>query len=1171
MTARQRIVRERRQYNQLAADQTMEDYALRYTAERARRWSAWRVANTALGAISFLACEAIGAAVTLTYGFENAMAAILAVALLSILVGLPITYHAAKAGVDIDLLARGAGFGYLGSTITSLVYASFTFLLFSIEASIMSAGLTMVLGIPASVAHVISSLAVIPIAIYGIRVISRMQWLTQPVWILLQCVPLAYVFLLDGETLAEWMSLPGVYAPDGGLALLPFGMAASVLLSLLPQIGEQVDYLRFLPSQARIGRLRWWAAMLAGGPGWVLIGSLKLAAGSLLAFLAIRHGLPAADAVQPNIMYHVAFLDVFGSPATALALTGIFVVVCQMKINVTNAYAGSIAWSNFFSRLTRSHPGRVVWLVFNVLLALLLMEIGILGVIESILGLYANVAVGWLGAVAADLAVNKPLGFSPPGIEFKRAHLYDINPVGTGAMALSVLCSTTAFFGLLGPVAQALAPFIGLVVAFAAAPLIAWRTGGRYYIARRSPELPAGEAELRCSICENRFERQDMAFCPAYDAPICSLCCTLEARCHDLCKTDSRFADQIAHSLQRVLPRRIAAGVQTRTGHFIGVMTLFSLVLGGVLVVIDFQYANADAAERAAIHTALVAVFVCLFILSGVAAWLLVLAHESRRKAEEESGRQTAMLMDEIAAHERTDAALQKAKEVAEAANAAKSRYIIGVSHEIRAPLNAISGYAQLLESNSTQRPQDAVRVIRRSAEHLSNLIDGLLDISKIESGLRRLSRDKVQLIDFLDQLADMFRIQASAKGLEFRYGRVPHLPAWVHTDSKILRQILINLLSNAVKYTETGHVALNVRYRSQVAEFEIVDTGIGIRAEDLDRVFEPFERGRGAAVRAVAGTGLGLTITRVLTRIMGGDIAVRSTPGQGSVFTVRLLLSEAAQRPGELAERRAVSGYAGPPITILLADDDRDHLALMTDILRPLGFVLFTASDAAGCLELAAQCKPDLAMLDISMPGESGWDVADGLRRQFGDRIRILMVSANAYEAQGPGDGRAPHDSFVAKPIEIHALLDRVQALTGLEWIHAVEPAAPPAPPPAPAPAPEPAPVLAAMPPAVQPAEKPPESVLRHLDDLRRLGRIGYIRGIEAKLREIEAEDAGASAFVERLHALLRAFDLKGYRHAVETAAAACEPAAAGDGGGNGEGDADGTSDGVGDGAVTG
>lgn len=1130
MSARQRIVRERRQYNQLAADQTLEDYALRYTAERARRWTAWRVANTALGAISFLACEAIGAAVTLTYGFANAMAAILTVGILSILVGLPITYHAAKAGVDIDLLARGAGFGYLGSTITSLVYASFTFILFSIEASIMSAGLQMVLGIPAWIAHVISSLAVIPIAVYGIRFISRMQVATQPIWIVLQCAPLATLALLDPATLAEWMAVPGTLGGGDGLALLPFGMAASVLLSLLPQIGEQVDYLRFLPSVARVGRARWWSALLIGGPGWVLIGSLKLVAGSLLAFLAMKHGLSAEDAAQPTQMYHLAFLDLFGSPGVALALTGIFVVVCQMKINVTNAYAGSIAWSNFFSRLTRSHPGRVVWLVFNVLLALLLMEIGILSVIESILGLYANVAVGWLGAVAADLAINKPLGFSPRHIEFKRAHLYDINPVGVGAMGLSVLCSTTAFFGLLGPVAQALAPFLGLVVAFVAAPLIAWKTQGRYYLARPAVGLPEGTAEIRCSICENPFERRDMAHCPAYDAPICSLCCTLEARCHDLCKTNSRFSDQIAQFLQGVLPRRIAAGVHSRTGHFIGVMTLFTLVIGGVLLVIDFQYANADAAERAAIHTALFGVFVCLFILSGVAAWLLVLAHESRQKAEEETGRQTAMLMDEIAAHERTDAALQKAKEVAEAANAAKSRYIIGVSHEIRAPLNAISGYAQLLERNATARPEDAVRVIRRSAEHLSNLIDGLLDISKIESGLRRLSRDKINLIEFLDQLADMFRIQATAKGLEFRYERVRHLPAYVHSDSKILRQILINLLSNAVKYTEKGHVSLTVRYRSQTAEFEIADSGIGIRPEDLDRVFEPFERGHGGAVRTIPGTGLGLTITRLLTRIMGGDLALRSALGQGSVFTVRLLLSEAMHKPGEVAARRAVCGFAGPPIKVLLADDDQDHLALMTDILKPLGFVLFTASDAAGCLALAAECAPDLALLDISMPGESGWDVADGLRRLFGDRIRIIMVSANAYEAQGPGDGRAPHNAFVAKPIDIHALLDQIQALTGLEWIHAADP-----------PPPVPCPETSAPPaPAIAPS---PKSWPRHIDDLRQLGRIGYIRGIEAKLREIEAEDASALPVVERLRALLRAFDLKGYMRSLDEIAATIRP----------------------------
>ena len=147
-------------------------------------------------------------------------------------------------------------------------------------------------------------------------------------------------------------------------------------------------------------------------------------------------------------MYLVAFQYVFSSPEIALAFTGAFVIISQLKINVTNAYAGSIAWSNFFSRLTHSHPGRVVWLVFNVTIALLLMELGIFKMLEHILGLYSIVAVAWVGALVADLMINKPLGLSPAGIEFKRAHLYDINPVGVGSMLAATVAGIAAITGV---------------------------------------------------------------------------------------------------------------------------------------------------------------------------------------------------------------------------------------------------------------------------------------------------------------------------------------------------------------------------------------------------------------------------------------------------------------------------------------------------------------------------------------------------------------------------------------------------------------------------------------------------------------------------------------------------------------------------------------------------
>jgi signal transduction histidine kinase/CheY-like chemotaxis protein len=1121
MSQPQRIVRERRQYNQWVASQTLEDYALRYTAERARK-SSFRVGNTAFGPIAFLACEAIGGAITIAYGFSNAASAIVFFSMLMFLIGLPIAYYAAKYGVDIDLLTRGAGFGYMGSTITSLIYASFTFLLFAIEASIMSMALTMLFGIPLWVAHLVSALVVIPIAIYGISFISKMQLATQPIWLLLQIFPLVYIAWKHPADVGAWTGFAGQKgAADGSIDFMLFGMAASILLSLLPQIGEQVDYLRFLPSKKKSNRVGWWTAVIATGPGWVVLGALKLLAGSFLAFMLLRGGSLSENADEPTSMYLMAFKEVVGSPTAALVLMGVFVIVCQLKINVTNAYAGSIAWSNFFSRLTHSHPGRVVWLVFNVLLALLLMEIGIFRAIESILSIYANFAAGWIGALVADLVVNKPLGLSPKHIEFKRAHLYDINPVGVGALLISIVLSSFAFFGVFGEVAQILSPFVALVVAFIAAPLIAWWTKGKYYLAR-SPDGLAAQAELRCTICENTFERADVAMCPAYNGPICSLCCTLETRCRDVCKKDSRFTEQLRVLLERLLPIRVASALNTRAGHFFGLLLVFNLASGLLLALIFQQYSGAAPAESEAIRTTLWLVFLSLLVLSGVFTWLVVLAHESRRTAEKESVRHTTMLMDEIEAHKRTDAALQKAKEIAEAANVAKTRYIVGVSHEIRTPLNSIFGYAQLLERGIVGPADNAIRVIRRSAEHMANLIDGLLDISRIENGMLRLNRDKVQLVEFLDQIVDMFRLQAAAKGIEFRYQRLPTLPLYVHTDQKRLRQILINLLSNAVKYTEHGYASLTVRYRSQVAEFEITDSGVGIPDEDIERVFQPFERGHAPNVRAIPGTGLGLTITKLLTQIMGGEILARSKVGEGTTFTVKLALSEIRQDAKLPMLPRQVLGYAGPRRKVLIVDDDPTHVDIVREVLAPLDFMVFAAHDGSSGLSVAEQCIPDLVLMDISMPDMTGWEVAKQLR--MNSRLmhtKIIIVSANGHEFNPGGSEYAPHDAFVMKPVDIQILLECIGTVLSLQWKFDSDETTEGA--------------RAEVMIVDAQSDAVPKHAQQHIDDLYQLGRIGHVRGIQSKLNEWESVDPETKPFAAHLRKLITNFDLKSYMQAIE------------------------------------
>src|ERR1700682_3899245 len=216
MTAQQRIVRVRRNYNQWVANQTLEDYALRFTAKSARRWSSFSVANTAIGAVSFLALEAIGGSITINYGFINATSAILAVGALIFLTCLPIAYYAATYGVDIDLLTRGAGFGYIGSTITSLIYASFTFLFFAIEAAIMSLALEMCFGVPLFLGYVISSLIVIPLVTHGITFIRRFQLWTQPVWAVLHLLPFGFIAAIDLPSFGEWTRFPGIEQRDGG-------------------------------------------------------------------------------------------------------------------------------------------------------------------------------------------------------------------------------------------------------------------------------------------------------------------------------------------------------------------------------------------------------------------------------------------------------------------------------------------------------------------------------------------------------------------------------------------------------------------------------------------------------------------------------------------------------------------------------------------------------------------------------------------------------------------------------------------------------------------------------------------------------------------------------------------------------------------------------------------
>ena len=1043
--ARQQVFRERRKYNQWVNNQTLEDYALRFTAKHARRWSLSRVANTALGAISFLALEAIGGSITLSYGFDNALAATLVVGIMIFLTGIPICYYAAKYGVDIDLLTRGAGFGYIGSTITSLIYASFTFIFFALEAAIMAMALKLLFGIPLSIGYIICSIMVIPLVTHGITFISRFQLWTQPLWVTLQILPFVFIIYADASTISDWQQFQGLHNDNpGSVSLIYFGAATAVLFSLIAQIGEQVDYLRFLPEKTEQNKFRWWAALLCSGPGWVVIGMIKILAGSLLAYIAFQNGVPEHEASDPARMYVIAFSYVTQSPDIALAVAGLFVIISQLKINVTNSYAGSIAWSNFFSRLTHSHPGRVVWLVFNVIIALVLMELGIYQTFESTLGVYAIVAIAWFGSLVADLIINKPLKLSPAGIEFKRAHLYDINPVGVGSMLFASILGFMCYLNVFGESAKALAHFVTLASTLIIAPSIAWGTKGRFYIARQPSELDPDKDHIECCICQNIYEKEDVAYCPAYVGAICSLCCSLDGRCHDLCKKTKKLPEYILDYFDKFLPSPIIKLLSTGIIQFTILLLSISCITGLLLWLISVNAHSDDPVINTLISNTLWSVFLIFFIISGVVSWLFVLANESSLVAQDESQRQNKLLAKEIAAHDKTDKALQNAKEFAEAANNAKSRYLSGISHEVRTPLNSILGYAQLLETDAEmpKSKQLQISVIRRSGEHLADLIEGMLDISSIEAGKLFLHRDQVRINTVLEQIVYMFRLQAEDKGLNFVFKCNSKLPKFVTTDEKRLRQILINLLSNAIKFTQSGEIVFSVSYKNQVARFQITDSGVGIPEAEMKRIFLPFERIRRPGVPSTQGTGLGLTITRLLTEILGGELVIENNSnGIGVTANVSILLSE-IMTPDSVTSPQRIYGYLGNHKTITVVDDDATHRGLISDILSPLGFNVLEAHDGESCLLMSKEHEPDIYLLDIDMPGKDGWEVADILRKQ-GFKKPIIMVSAsvdqNNQDDRTPQTNNRPHlsNGYIVKPIKVNNLLEKISKALSIKWIH--------------------------------------------------------------------------------------------------------------------------------------
>ena len=613
---------------------TFEESSFKYTPSISDKWSNYFVANTALGSLFFLSLELLGAFILVNYGFMSSFWAITTITLLLFLIATPLSFYAMKHNLDMSCLTQNSGFGVIGSLLVAFIYGSFHTIFFTLEVTIISQAISIYFNISLWLSYFFSFIGIFFIMFYAIRFIYQFQLWMQPVWLVVILTAFISILIKEPQTIVVLLGFEGLSSGSSSFDIFYFMTALTLLIPFLVQIGEQIDYLYFIPPLKRESKVQKWSSFFIEREGWIFFSFLKLLGGFLLASIVLFFGGDFIKAQMPIIMYSQAYKSLIPYAPLALFLALFLILFSQLKITTSHAYIGFRSWKYLFGKNGFSF---FMGISLHIILSILIISIGIMEVILPLFKLFSIFIIAWFGVILSDILISKPLKLSPSIKELNNSSLIFINPTGVISFIVAILEGFIFFNNLYSFL-------IVFLTAFILVPIV-----GVFRIKNSIIKEYIEESSFYiCSVCSKEYKSKDKNFCSLDEKHTCSFCCENDIFSYEA--THKKIYNElkvIKRWMLKLFAKISSFKIPLRLFDFISLTSVIvfgTAVIGWVLY--SFEIQNVNYKEIDGLQETFITFFIIIALFLSILVWWGLFMQESKSLVESDLEKHNRLLQE---------------------------------------------------------------------------------------------------------------------------------------------------------------------------------------------------------------------------------------------------------------------------------------------------------------------------------------------------------------------------------------------------------------------------------------------------------------------------------------------------------------------------------------------